>query len=202
MALDLHRSPTPLSFDHNLNLDALQGLWTVEQYLRLTEYSRTLLEFNDGVLEAVPMPTDRHQAILLYLLVALRDFVVPRGGRVRCAPLRLRTIKGRVREPDILALLDAKDPRRRNDYWRGADLVIEIVSPDDPDRDLVTKRAEYAAAAIPEYWIVQPDVELITVLHRAETAYAEHDTFRRGDTLTSPLLPDLALSVTEILSAD
>jgi hypothetical protein len=32
---------------------------------------------------------------------------------------------------------DANDPRRQNQYWLGADLVVEIVSPDDPERDTV-----------------------------------------------------------------
>ena len=34
--------------------------------------------------------------------------------------------------------------------------MVEVVSEDDPGRDLVTKRLEYAQAGIPEYWIVDP----------------------------------------------
>lgn len=45
-------------------------------------------------------------------------------------------------------------------------LVMEVVSggPQDRKRDLVIKRAEYAAAGIPEYWIVDPESRRITVL--------------------------------------
>lgn len=39
------------------------------------------------------------------------------------APLRLRVREGKFREPDLLVLLDARDPRRSNRYWTGADLV-------------------------------------------------------------------------------
>jgi Uma2 family endonuclease len=49
--------------------------------------------------------------------------------------------------------------RRTFDYWEGADLVVEIVNRDDPARDLETKRAEYAEAGIPEYWIVDPRLD-------------------------------------------
>jgi Uma2 family endonuclease len=53
-------------------------------------------------------------------------------------------------------LLDVNDPRNQNAFWLGADLVVEIVSPDDVERDIVIKRADYAEAGIPEYWIVNP----------------------------------------------
>ena len=53
-------------------------------------------------------------------------------------------------------LLDRDDPRNQEHEWAGADLAVEIVSPSDPNRDLVEKRAEYAAAEIAEYWIVDP----------------------------------------------
>ena len=45
--------------------------------------------------------------------------------------------------------------RMAEEYWRGADLVMEVVSggEDDRRRDLETKVAEYARARIPEYWI-------------------------------------------------
>ena len=56
------------------------------------------------------------------------------------------------------------DPRRGNDFWTGADLVVEVVSPDDPSRDTQDKRLDYAEAGIPEYWIVNPLDETVTVL--------------------------------------
>ena len=128
----------------------LQGLWTQAQYLRLTEHARLLIEFTDGRLEVLPMPTDRHQAISQRLFLALAPFVGARGGAVRFAPLRLRIRDGKFREPDLLMVRDAADPRRRNDYWRGADLVMEVVSPDYPERDTQVKRGDYAEARIPE----------------------------------------------------
>jgi Uma2 family endonuclease len=72
------------------------------------------------------MPTDRHQVISRYLLFAIR--VCPaRGGTVLYAR-RLRIREGQFREPDLLLVRDADDPRRQNRYWLGADLVVEVVS--------------------------------------------------------------------------
>ena len=79
------------------------------------------------------MPTDYHQAIVQLLLYAFDGFMKPLGGKVRMAPLRLRIRKGKFREPDLLLLLSASDRRRQNRFWTGADLVVEVVSPDKPD---------------------------------------------------------------------
>lgn len=65
---------------------------------------------------------------------------------------------------------DARDPRRQNRFWLGADLVVEVVSEDDPERDTKVKRADYASAGIPEYWIVNPLDNTITVLVLEGTA--------------------------------
>ena len=73
-----------------ISLEALQGMWTEAQYLRLTDYVRRLLEFTDGRIEALPMPTDRHQVISRFLFLALFSFVRNLGGTVLYAPLRLR----------------------------------------------------------------------------------------------------------------
>ena len=184
-----------------IDVEPLQGLWTQAQYLRLTEHVRLLIEFTDGRLEVLPMPTDRHQAISQCLFLALTSFVGARGGAVRFAPLRLRIRDGKFREPDLLLLRDAGDPRRQNDYWRGADLVMEVVSPDDPQRDTQVKRGDYAEARIPEYWIVNPLDETITVLTLAGAEYAEHGVFRRGGQATSVSLNGFAVGVADVFDA-
>jgi Uma2 family endonuclease len=184
-----------------INLDALQGLWTQEQYLQMTNSSRWLLEFTDGWLEVLPMPTRKHQAIVGFLYVALLTFLQPRGGTVFFAPLRLQIREGKFREPDLLLLCDAEDPRGQNAYWLGADMVLEVVSADDAERDTVVKRRDYAEAGIPEYWIVHPEEETITVLRLAGAQYTEHGVFRRGDSATSVLLDGFAVPTSAVLDA-
>ena len=184
-----------------LDAGPLQGLWTEAQYLRLTDHARLLIEFTDGRLEVPPMPTDRHQAISQRLFLALASFVDARGGTARFAPLRLRIREGKFREPDLLLVRDAGDPRRQNDYWRGADLVMEVVSPDDPQRDTQVKRGDYAEARIPEYWIVNPMDETITVLTLAGGEYAEHGVFRRGQQAESASLEGFVVGVADVFNA-
>ncbi len=179
----------------------LQGAWDEEQYLWLTDHTNRLVEFTDGYLEVLPMPTDRQQTILLLLYEAFRAHLRSVGGKVLVAPLRLRVGERKHREPDLLLVRDAGDPRRRDRYWLGADLVAEVVSPDRPERDLVQKREEYAAAGILEYWIVDPRVETITVLRLEGGAYVEHGVFGRGARATSALLAGFAVYVDAVFDA-
>lgn len=179
-----------------------QGQWGPEAYLWLTDHTNRLVEFIDGYIEPLPMPTDKHQTILEYLFLALRAFLRPRGGTVHVAALRVEIRPGVYREPEVVALRDARDPRRQDHYWRGADLVVEVVSPDDPARDLVEKRGDYAAARIPEYWIVDPRDETIRVLRLEGDAYVEHGTFGRGASATSALLAGFAVEVGTVFDAD
>jgi Uma2 family endonuclease len=187
--------------DTVLDLRPLQGLWTEEQYLTMTDHSRRLLEFDDGYIEVLPMPTDKHQAISQFIFLALLALIQHIGGKVQYAPLRLQIRAGKQREPDILLVRDAHDPRRQNRYWLGADLVVEIVSPDDPERDTKVKRVDYAEAGIPEYWIVDPEDETITVLWLENSTYTEHGVFHRGETATSALLSGFMLPVGDVLDA-
>ena len=184
-----------------LDLEPLQGLWTEAQYLRLTNQTNHLIEFTDGVIEVLPMPTDKHQMILRFVLLAFMSFVEPLGGRVLFAPLRVQVRAGKYREPDILLVLDAQDPRRQDEFWLGADLVVEIVSPDHPKRDTEEKPRDYAEAQIPEYWIVNPTDETITVLKLDGDAYREHGVFRRGEAAASALLEGFAVRVDEVFDA-
>lgn len=194
--------PTPEWKDLLEDLLPAQGAWSEEEYLVLTDHRNRLVEFTDGFLEPLPTPTDKHQGILGFLFVAFLNFTVPRGGKVHFAPLRLRIRPGKFREPDLLLLLSAADSRRQNRFWLGADLALEVVSEDKPERDLVDKREDYAEGQIPEYWIVNPRTETITVLRLRGDAYEEADVHRRGDSAISMMLPGFSVAVAAVFDAD
>jgi Uma2 family endonuclease len=177
-------------------------LWSEEQYLRLTNPVNLPVEFTDGFIEVLPMPTDDHQSMIEFFYRVLYALLQPRGAKVHVASLRIQIHPGKIREPDLLLLLDAKDRRRQRNFWRGADLVIEIVSADNPDRDLVDKRLDYAEGKIPEYWIVNPFDDMITVLTLEGASDIEHGVFRRGDSAASVLIPDFSVNLADVLDAD
>ena len=178
-----------------------QGNWSDEGYLWLTDRGNRRVELTDGRIEALPMPTDVHQSVLLFLHALFRAWLRPRGGIVMVSGMRMRVREGKFREPDILLLCDRFDPRRQNRYWQGADLVVEVVSPDDPDRDLVEKRADYAEAGIVEYWISDLRDETLTVLALRGEAYVEHGRYGRGEMAASALLEGFAAEASAVFDA-
>ena len=180
-----------------------QGEWTEEEYLS-REFDG-LVEYSDGVLEFLPMPTWSHQYMVDFLHSLLKQFVQPRSlGYTAFAPLRVRIRSGKYREPDVLFVSPSRF-RGLNKPAEGADLVMEIVSgsADDRERDLILKRADYSAVGIPEYWIVDPETETVSVLvlPNGENKYAEHGVFRAGQRATSVLLPGFEIDVAACFAA-
>jgi Uma2 family endonuclease len=181
-----------------------QGQCTASEYLALTHSTNRLLEFQDGHVEVLEMPSQSHQFTVRYLFRALDAFVLTRGlGEAVFAPIRVWTIPDKYRDPDVAFMLAEHESRRDEDYWTGADLVMEVVSrdPDSRERDLQKKRLEYAAAKIPEYWIVDPLSQQITVLWLENDRYVEHGAFNVGEQATSRLLSGFAVDVASTFPA-
>ena len=178
-----------------------QGRWSEEEYLVLTGQRNRMVEFTDGFLEVLPMPTTKHQMLLKFLFLAFFHFFEAKGGNVLFSPLRLRIRPDKFREPDLLLLLSATDSRQHNRFWDGANLALEVVSEDKPERDLVDKRIDYAEGQVPEYWIVNPLTETITVLTLRGDAYEEAGFYRRGESAPSVLEPDFSVAVAEVFDS-
>lgn len=179
-----------------------QGAWSEADDLALD--GNHLVEYSDGFVEVLPRPTRTHQLIVQYLYRVLREFVIAQDlGIVLVASYRIRLRSGKYREPDVMFLARERADRIGEIACDGADLVIEVVSPDDPTRDIEAKRVEYAEVGIPEYWIVDPRDGSITVLvlPPGSTTYAELGRFMRGERATSRLLPGLSVDVAEVMAA-
>lgn len=182
----------------------MQGHWSDFEYLALTEGTNRPVELSDGSVEVLPMPTSSHQRILLFLFAQLQAFILPRKlGETLCAALRVKIRDGKFREPDLVFMCEEHRNRIGEEYWDGADLVMEVVSkdPESRKRDLLQKPLDYAEGGIPEYWIVDPQEKKITVLTLQGNAYQQHGAFTEGESATSKLLTGFSVNVTDVLQA-
>jgi Uma2 family endonuclease len=180
-----------------------QGDWTVREYLHLPTERR--VEYDRGRLEFLPVPTEWHQDIVAFLYDALRNFVRPRQlGKVYFCGLRVRTQRRKFREPDVSFLRTEKFSRRKGRYWEAADLVVEVVSEDEPNRDWVKKKAEYAKAGIAEYWIADPRDTTVTVfsLDPGTSEYRQAGRYAAGEIARSVLLEGLTIDVAAAFTHD
>jgi Uma2 family endonuclease len=182
----------------------MQGTWSEEEYLLLTDGTNWLIEYTSGRIEVLPMPTIEHQLMVRFLLDILRAFVEPRHlGMVLFAPTRVYVKPDKFREPDIVFNFTENHAKSGKRFYQTADLVMEVIS-DDPEsrkRDLEIKPIDYARGGIPEYWIVDPIEKQITVLALEGDHYVQHGRFTPGQQADSRLLDGLVVDVESVFQA-
>lgn len=134
---------------------------TFEEYL-VWEGESAMTEWVDGEVIQMSPVSEKHQAILIFLLTLLNLHVEKNNlGRVLPEPFAMRLAhRPSGREPDLLFVSRERAHLIKRTYMDGAaDMVVEIVSPESIKRDRVEKYAEYETAGIKEYWLIDPDRE-------------------------------------------
>jgi Uma2 family endonuclease len=156
----------------------------------------------DGELILAPAPTDKHQAILLLLSIALHEFVAENNlGVVRFAPYDVVLSNYDVAQPDLLFISNERVPLITEANIQGApDLAVEILSPSTEEYDRGYKRTLYSRHGVREYWIVDPDAETVEVLAESAQGLMPVVTYGRDDTLVSPLLTGLSIDLDQVFS--
>ncbi len=176
---------------------------TEEEFVR--RYAGTHCEWVGGVVVPMSPSSLQHMLLIGQLYLILRTYFELRPiGSVLSQPfsMRLETPE-RVsrREPDVMIVLNTHRDRIKPTFLDGpADLVIEVVSPESTARDHGEKLAEYEAASVPEYWIIDPERRDARFFRMAEGKYRAIPT---ADGLyQTPILPGLRLTLTDLWTTD
>lgn len=159
-------------------------------------------EIIDGDHYMTPAPSTKHQRISRNLLTALHAFVTRhRLGEVFAAPYDVILSDVDVVEPDLLFVSAGRAAIITEKNIRGApDLVVEILSESTRKTDEMIKRKRYEQFGIMEYWIVDPELESVKVYRMTDKGFVRTAEWTKEakDTLTTPLLPDLRILLTDI----
>jgi Uma2 family endonuclease len=160
-------------------------------------------ELIDGEHYVTPSPNRKHQRISgnLHLLIGMwleeHSF-----GQIYFAPFDVIFSMFDVVEPDLLYMSNERAARVLTDAnVRGApELVIEIGSEGTRGRDETIKRRLYERSGVSEYWIVDPEIDVVRVYRRGPKGFERPEELRAesGDVLTTPLLPGLSLPLARI----
>ena len=175
--------------------------WTAAAYFELG--GAYVVEFCRGRLEILPMPTTTHQRVAQRMNYALLTHVqggAPRGD-VYFAGTRVKVGDDVFREPDVLFVPEEWRHLVHEQFVERAALVVEVISEFNRKHDVETKRAEYEEAGIPEYWMIDPEEQQVTVLTLGPSGYTEHGVFRPGQAATSVQLPGFSLDVAALFAA-
>jgi Uma2 family endonuclease len=181
-------------------------LLTLEKYLDYDNGTDRADELVNGVLVSMPPESFRNQRIGIFLLFFLARLGIPENLLVNHMAIAVAGGGATARIPDLILLsvelaqeLQASNQGTILGEMPPPRLVVEVVSPGQEDRDYRYKRSEYAVRQIPEYWIVDPLADRVTVLELVAGFYEEQVYV--GETLIlSPQLGQLQLSAQDILA--
>lgn len=125
----------------------------------LVEYDGQYAEYVDGEVIKPMSVTQRHDDITLFLKALLRFFVEAKKlGKIHGEPYQMKIVlddKIKGREPDIFFVKTENLDKLGEQYFEGgADLVIEVISPESIIRDTQDKFEEYQKAGVKEYWLI------------------------------------------------
>lgn len=176
--------------------------FTVDDYHRMAEVGilgpDDRVELIDGEIIRMSPMGSRHAACISRLNELLTEAIRRTAIVTLQTPLRIDNFH--EPEPDVLVL------RRRADFYDSripgpADVLFLMEISDTPlGFDQATKLPTYAAATVPEAWIVDLKTERIErYTQPSEKGFRVMTWAGRGDSLSSTILPDVVFHVDEVL---
>ena len=177
---------------------------SVDEFLDLPETDdKPILELDYGELIIMPRPRRPHQFVQHWFIRLIEDYLdgfdEPPAAVWHEGVAILSRERGLVLIPDVVIVLRHRLEIVVRGYVEGApDIVVEMISPNSRNRDLVRKRQLYAEAGVPEYWIVDQRNDTVRMLELRDGEYVERALLDATGTLTTPLLPGLSIPMAEI----
>ena len=162
-------------------------------------------ELIDGEHYVTPSPNTKHQQVSLNLVFLIERWLRQKNervGRLFFAPFDVVFSRFDVVEPDLLYMSNERAARilTAANVQGVPELVVEIASPGTRRRDETIKRNLYERSGVSEYWLVDPELDLVRVYRRGGEEFAKpvELSAQTGDVLTTSLLPGLELRLSRI----
>jgi Uma2 family endonuclease len=168
------------------------------------------VELIRGIIFPMAAPGTKHQQIsfrlggIFYNLfenTACQVFIAPYEVRLLDASKQSTSSKNiyTVIQPDLCIVCDALKIEAQG-CLGAPDLVIEILSPGNSKKEMSFKKQLYEENEIPEYWIFDPDREVVMRfnLDKATNRYGRPLIFLDNEILESEVFPELKIDLKKI----
>lgn len=149
-----HARRKPSSSHAGLRLSA-------EQFFALPDDGNRY-ELVDGIAFMSPSPTPRHQRILMEIAFQLETYLRRSPVGLIFPETDVQLGAARVYRPELVFLPADRVAANLARIVDMPALVVEIVSPATRAIDTQTKKDDYEAAGINEYWLIDPDEETLS----------------------------------------
>ena len=176
---------------------------SIEEFLELPDtFDRRKMELDEGELYIMPRPRIGHQflrgELIWHFKGYFNGFDEPPADVFHDVIVALSLESRVLFSPDLVIIMEGSSAVVADRMVEGSpDIVMEILS-SDRRRDLMRKRQVYAEAGVPEYWIFDPRADTATLLELRDGVYVERAMLTADDTLTTPLLPGLAIPLADV----
>lgn len=172
---------------------SLDASWNYARWSQLPDDGNRY-EVIDGVLYLTTTPSFFHQWIVSRITRMLQTQIEDTGaGIVAFAPIGLLMPGCDPVQPDIIVVRSEDRGMIHDRRINGVPaLIVEVLSPSNAEKDTAIRRAVYARAGLPEYWIVRPAERDVIVLNRPDLAsglYLQSLNVGPAEELHSPTLP-------------
>ena len=122
-------------------------------------------------------------------------------GQIFVAPTDVVLSNLDVVQPDLVFVSSNKASIITMQNIQGPpDLLIEIISESTRKTDEIIKRKLYERYGVPEYWIVDPELETVKVYRMTLEGYSRvaELSHEANNTVSTPLLPELSIPLRDL----
>ena len=186
----------------SINQLDLKGTYSYADYV--TWRFEQMVEIIKGKLFILsPAPASRHQSIVMGLSSQIGTYFLKQSCSAFVAPFDVRLIKEKkedkdiltVVQPDICVICDEKKIDERGCIG-SPDWIIEILSPATAKKDYNEKFNLYQENGVKEYWIVNPDANVIDNYILDEYGiYQQQELFAQSQIVHPHLFPELEIDL-------
>jgi Uma2 family endonuclease len=184
------------------NLTQVKRITVKEFHEMYPDETTQPIELIDGEIVIMPSPRPEHQEIIINLSAILWGHIKANQlGRLQVAPSDVHFDELNIVQPDVFFVAKEGSLCKIGEegWWVGApDLCIEIISPSSIKNDRADKFDLYEKHGVREYWIVDPQAQLIEVYVRDGETLKRQGAYVPGGSFTSTVLPQLTVQAAEV----